>query len=51
MQSSESNDHELPLILGFMPVLAEHAVAADTFEETSFRPTPAKNTIIKVGFV
>jgi peptide/nickel transport system substrate-binding protein len=35
---SGSNDHELPLILGLMPVLAEHAVAADTFEETSFRP-------------
>jgi peptide/nickel transport system substrate-binding protein len=35
---SGSNDHELPLILGLMPVLAEHAVTADTFEETSFRP-------------
>ncbi|MBN9603366.1 MAG: ABC transporter substrate-binding protein [Afipia felis] len=28
-------DRELPLILGLMPVFAEHAVNADTFEETS----------------
>jgi len=33
---SESNDRELPLILGLMPVLAEHAVVPDRFEETSF---------------
>src|SRR5262249_32595758 len=31
-----SNDRELPLILGLMPVLARHAVNPDTFEETSF---------------
>jgi peptide/nickel transport system substrate-binding protein len=32
-----SNDRELPLILGLMPVLAKHATPADRFEETSFR--------------
>jgi peptide/nickel transport system substrate-binding protein len=31
-----SDDRELPLILGLMPVLARHAVNPDTFEETSF---------------
>jgi peptide/nickel transport system substrate-binding protein len=31
-----SDDRELPLILGLMPVLPKHAVDADTFEETSF---------------
>jgi peptide/nickel transport system substrate-binding protein len=35
---SGSNDRELPLILGLMPVLAEHAVDTDRFEETSLRP-------------
>jgi peptide/nickel transport system substrate-binding protein len=35
---SGSEDRELPLILGLMPVLARHSVNADTFEETSFRP-------------
>jgi peptide/nickel transport system substrate-binding protein len=34
---SGSNDRELPLILGLMPVLAKHATAAETFEDTSFR--------------
>jgi len=33
-----SNDRELPLILGLMPILARHAVNPDTFEETSFAP-------------
>ena len=33
-----SNDRELPLILGLMPVLAKHAVNPETFEETSFAP-------------
>jgi peptide/nickel transport system substrate-binding protein len=32
-----SDDRELALILGLMPVLAKHAVAADRFEETSFQ--------------
>jgi peptide/nickel transport system substrate-binding protein len=31
-----SNDRELPLILGLMPVLAKHATDAATFEDTSF---------------
>jgi peptide/nickel transport system substrate-binding protein len=34
---SGSDDRELPLILGLMPVLAKHAAAPDTFEETSFQ--------------
>jgi peptide/nickel transport system substrate-binding protein len=32
-----SNDRELALILGLMPVLAKHAVATERFEETSFQ--------------
>jgi peptide/nickel transport system substrate-binding protein len=31
-----SNDRELPLILGLMPILAKHATSPETFEETSF---------------
>jgi peptide/nickel transport system substrate-binding protein len=34
---SGSDDRELPLILGLMPVLAKHAVTLETFEETSFQ--------------
>jgi peptide/nickel transport system substrate-binding protein len=33
-----SNDRELPLILGLMPVLPKHATDPATFEDTSFRP-------------
>jgi peptide/nickel transport system substrate-binding protein len=33
-----SNDRELPLILGLMPVLAAHAIKPETFEETSLVP-------------
>src|SRR5579872_1308922 len=33
-----SDDRELPLILGLMPVVAKHAVNVATFEETSFTP-------------
>jgi peptide/nickel transport system substrate-binding protein len=33
-----SDDRELPLILGLMPVLPKHAINVDTFEETSFDP-------------
>ncbi|HEY6259310.1 MAG TPA: extracellular solute-binding protein [Xanthobacteraceae bacterium] len=33
-----SNDRELPLILGLMPVLPKHAIKPETFEETSFAP-------------
>jgi peptide/nickel transport system substrate-binding protein len=31
-----SEDRELPLILGLMPVLPSHVINADTFEDTSF---------------
>src|SRR6266446_1716360 len=34
---SGSDDRELALILGLMPVLAKHAVEAERFEETSFQ--------------
>jgi peptide/nickel transport system substrate-binding protein len=34
---SGSDDRELPLILGLMPVFAKHAVVPDKFEETSFQ--------------
>jgi peptide/nickel transport system substrate-binding protein len=33
-----SDDRELPLILGLMPVLAKHATNAETFEETTLAP-------------
>jgi peptide/nickel transport system substrate-binding protein len=33
---SGSNDRELPLILGLMPVLPEHAINVATFEDTTF---------------
>ena len=33
-----SDDRELPLILGLMPVLPKHIIDPATFEETSFTP-------------
>jgi len=33
-----SDDRELPLILGLMPVLPRHAVNAERFEETTLKP-------------
>jgi peptide/nickel transport system substrate-binding protein len=33
-----ANDRELPLILGLMPVLPEHAITPETFEESSLTP-------------
>ena len=33
-----SDDRELPLILGLMPVLPKHAIDPATFEDTSFAP-------------
>jgi peptide/nickel transport system substrate-binding protein len=33
-----SNDRELPLILGLMPVLPKHAINPETFEETTLVP-------------
>jgi len=35
---SGADDHELPLILGLMPILAKHAVKMETFEDTTFTP-------------
>jgi peptide/nickel transport system substrate-binding protein len=35
---SGSDDRELPLILGLMPVLAKHAIDPDTFEDTTLDP-------------
>src|SRR5262245_46230673 len=34
---SGSDDRELPLILGLMPVLPKHAINEDTFEETTLK--------------
>ena len=33
-----AQDRELPLILGLMPVLPQHAIDPNTFEDTSFAP-------------
>jgi peptide/nickel transport system substrate-binding protein len=33
-----SDDRELPLIIGLMPVLARHATKTETFEDTTFEP-------------
>ena len=35
---SGSDDRELPLILGLMPVLAKHTIDPATFEQTTFKP-------------
>ena len=35
---SGSEDRELPLILGLMPVLPKHAIDVDRFEDTTFEP-------------
>ena len=35
---ADGSDRELPLILGLMPILAKHATAIDSFEETSLSP-------------
>jgi peptide/nickel transport system substrate-binding protein len=45
-----SDDRELPLILGLMPVLARHAINPDTFEETSMTP-PLGSGPYRVGRV
>ncbi|HMJ43427.1 MAG TPA: extracellular solute-binding protein [Pseudolabrys sp.] len=48
-----SDDRELPLILGLMPVLAKHAIKPDTFEDTTFEPLlgsgPYSVTAVKPG--
>ena len=33
-----TNDRELPLILGLMPVLPQHAIDVSTFEDTTLKP-------------
>ena len=35
---TRSDDRELPLILGLMPVLAKHAINPETFEDTTLEP-------------
>jgi peptide/nickel transport system substrate-binding protein len=45
-----SDDRELPLILGLMPVLAKHAINPETFEETSMTP-PLGSGPYRVGRV
>jgi peptide/nickel transport system substrate-binding protein len=46
-------DRELPLILGLMPILPQHAVNPETFEETSMAPPlgsgPYRVTDVKPG--
>jgi peptide/nickel transport system substrate-binding protein len=48
-----SDDRELPLILGLMPVLAKHAIKPATFEDTTFEPLlgsgPYSVTAVKPG--
>jgi peptide/nickel transport system substrate-binding protein len=48
-----SDDRELPLILGLMPVIPRHAVNVDKFEDTTFEPPlgsgPYKVTDIQPG--
>ena len=48
-----ANDRELPLILGLMPVLPEHAIDVATFEETSMSPPigsgPYRVSAVKPG--
>jgi peptide/nickel transport system substrate-binding protein len=45
-----SNDRELPLILGLMPVLPKHAIKPETFEESSLTP-PIGSGPYRVGKV
>ena len=48
-----SDDRELPLIIGLMPVLAKHAIDPAKFEETTFEPLlgsgPYKVSAVKPG--
>ena len=48
-----SDDRELPLIMGLMPVLPEHAIDPGKFEETTFEPPlgsgPYKVSAVKPG--
>ena len=48
-----SDDRELPLILGLMPILPKHAINPATFEDTTFEPLigsgPYRITQVKPG--
>ncbi len=44
-----SDDRELPLILGLMPILAKHAVDPQTFEETTFAPPVGSGPYVVAG--
>jgi peptide/nickel transport system substrate-binding protein len=48
-----TDDRELPLIIGLMPILAKHAINLPTFEDTSFEPLlgsgPYKITNVRPG--
>jgi len=50
---SGTDDRELPLIIGLMPILAKHAINPSTFEDTSFEPLlgsgPYRVTGVKPG--
>ncbi len=50
---TDTNDRELPLILGLMPVLPKHAVDPATFENTTLAPPigsgPYRVTDVKAG--
>ncbi len=50
---SGSDDRELPLIIGLMPVLAKHAIDPDKFEQTTFAPLlgsgPYRVSAVKPG--
>jgi peptide/nickel transport system substrate-binding protein len=45
----DSEDRELPLILGLMPVLPRHAVNPDTFEETTLKPPLGSGPYVVAG--
>ncbi|MGI8526021.1 MAG: extracellular solute-binding protein [Pseudolabrys sp.] len=47
---SSADDRELPLILGLMPILPQHAIDPATFEETGFKPLVASGpyTVVEV---
>ncbi len=47
---SGSDDRELPLILGLMPVLPRHAVDPDTFEDASLKPIPGSGPYTIAAF-
>ena len=50
---SGSDDREMPLIIGLMPVLAKHAIDPDKFEQTTFAPLlgsgPYRVSAVKPG--